>query len=248
MPPTPVDDHTDEFEQLAGLSALDLLEGDELARFERHAASCQRCRLMERLDREALARIAPEMDPSPDFKARLMQRAAQELAATAAQDRAATAPQEPTPTAARERRPEPIPRRPAPNVIPFWRRSRWVSALAAVLVIGLVSVGAFSYQNQVVATYSLSGSGPGSAVVVVRRSGAAELDMSGVPNPPAGFLYEAWVIPQGGQPVAAGTTTTGNATLPLPGDVRGKTVAITQERARVDAPTSAPLMATAVQS
>ena len=240
MPPTPVDDHTDEFEQLAGLSALDLLEGDELARFERHAASCQRCRLMERLDREALARAAPEMDPSPDFKARLMQRAAQELATPAAQHRPATTAQEP--------RAEPIPLRPPPNVVPFWRRSRWLSALAAVLVIGLVSVGAFAYQNQVVATYSLSGNGPGSAIVVVRRSGAAELDMSGVPNPPAGFLYEAWVIPQGGQPVAAGTTTTGNATLPLPGDVRGKTVAITQERTRVDAPTSTPIMATAVQS
>ena len=248
MPPTPVDDHTDEFEQLAGLSALDVLEGDELARFERHAAGCERCRLMERLDREALARAAPEMDPSPDFKTRLMQRAAQELAATAAPERAATAAQDPAAIAARERRPEPIPLRPPANVIPFWRRSRWISALAAVLVIGLVSVGAFTYQNQVVATYSLSGNGPGSAVVVVRRSGAAELDMSGVPNPPAGFLYEAWVIPQGGQPVAAGTTTTGNTTLPLPGDVRGKTVAITQERTRVDAPTSTPIMATAVQS
>src|ERR671933_1127248 len=102
MPPTPVDDHTDEFEQLAGLSALDVLEGDELARFERHAAGCERCRLMERLDREALARAAPEMDPSPDFKARLMERAAQELAATAAPERAATAAQDPAAIAARE--------------------------------------------------------------------------------------------------------------------------------------------------
>src|SRR5919202_1667668 len=229
MPPTPVDDHTEEFEQLAGLSALDVLEGDELARFERHAAHCDRCRLMERLDRETLARAAPEMDPSPDFKARLMQRAAQELAATA--------------------RPEPIALRPRPsNVIPLWRRSPWASAIAAVFVVGLVSVGAFTYQNQVVATYSLSGSAPGNAIVVVRRSGAGELEMSGVPNPPAGFVYEAWVIPQGGQPVAAGTTTSGDARLPLPGDVRGKTVAITQERTRVDAPTSTPIMTTAVQS
>jgi hypothetical protein len=248
MPPTPVDDHTDEFEQLAGLSALDVLEGDELARFERHAAGCERCRLMERLDREALARAAPEMDPSPDFKARLMERAAQELAATAAPDRPALAARDHAATAAQERRAEPIPLRPPPNLVPFRRRSGWLSALAAVLVIGLVSVGAFAYQNQVVATYSLSGNGPGSAIVVVRRSGAAELEMSGVPNPPAGFLYEAWVIPQGGQPVAAGTTTSGDARLPLPGDVRGTTVAITQERTRVDAPTSTPIMATAVQS
>ena len=228
MPPTPVDDHTEEFEQLAGLSALDALEGDELARFERHAARCDRCRLMERLDREALARAAPEMDPSPDFKARLMQRAAQELAAPGAQ--------------------EPIPLRPPASVIPFWRRSRWTSALAAALVLGLVSIGAFTYQNQVVATYSLSGTTPGSATVVLRRSGVAELEMRGVPNPPPGFVYEAWVIPQGGQPVAAGITTSGDARLSLPGDVRGTTVAVTQERTRVDAPTSTPILAAAVQS
>src|SRR5207302_7192399 len=126
MPPTPVDDHTEELEQLAGLSALDALEGDELARYERHAANCDRCRLMERLDREALARAAPEMDPSPDFKARLMQRAAQELAAPGAQE------------------PIPIPLRPPASVIPFWRRSPWTSALAAALVLGLVSIGAFT--------------------------------------------------------------------------------------------------------
>src|SRR5207237_33700 len=132
MPPTPVDDHTEEYEQLAGLSALDVLEGDELARFERHAASCARCRLMVRLDREALAR-------------------------------------------------------------------------------------------------------------------AAQLDMKDVPRPEPGFLYEAWVIPRDGQAVPAGTTTSGNATLPLPRDVRGTTVAITKERTRVEAPTSAPILATQVQ-
>jgi hypothetical protein len=168
------------------------------------------------------------MDPSPDFKARLMQRAAQELAAPGAQ--------------------EPIPLRPPATVIPFWRRSRWTSALAAALVLGLVSIGAFTFQNQVVATYSLSGTAPGSATVVVRRSGVAELEMRGVPNPPPGFVYEAWVIPQGGQPVAAGITTSGDARLPLPGNVRGATVAVTQERTRVDAPTSTPILATAVQS
>jgi anti-sigma-K factor RskA len=185
---------------------------------------------MERLDREALARAAPEMDPSPDFKARVMQRAAAELAATAAPPL----------------RREPIPLRPARNVIPFWRRSAWASALAAVLVVGLVSVGAYTYENQVVATYPLDGNAPGTAVVIVRRSGAAELEMHGVPNPPPGLLYEAWVIPQGGQPVAAGVATSGDARLPLPGDVRGKTVAITQERSRVDAPTGAPILLTAV--
>src|SRR6266849_6396769 len=225
MSATPNDGHSDEFEQLAGLAALDVLEGEELGRFERHAAQCERCQLMVRLDREALAAVslvAAPMDPSPDFKARLMRRAADELAATQRQTVA-----QPPPAVA------PIPIRPRPpNVIPLWRRSPWVSALAAILVVGLVTFGAYSYENQPVATYQLSGSASGKAVVIIRRSGAAELVMEGVPDPEPGFLYEAWIIPQGGQPVAAGTTTRGNAEVPLPGNVRGSTVAITRERTR----------------
>jgi len=226
MPPTPVDEHTEEFEQLAGLSALDVLEGEELVRFKAHATGCERCRLMVRHDREALALAAPEMDPSPDFKARLMERAARELADTGA---------------------EPIPLRPPPNVIPLWRRSPWVSALAAVFVLGLVTAGAFSYENQVVASYALSGNAPGKAMVIVRRSGATELEMSGVPNPPPGRVYEAWVIPPDGKPIPVGVTSTGDATLPLGGISNGETIAITEEASRVDAPTSTPVMATVVR-
>ena len=58
MSTQPVDDHSEEFEQLAGLVALRVLEGEELDRFEQHAAHCEQCRLMLRLDREALARLS----------------------------------------------------------------------------------------------------------------------------------------------------------------------------------------------
>ena len=227
MPPTPVDDHTEEFEQLAGLQALEVLEGEDLQRFEQHAAHCERCRLMVQLDREALALAAPEMDPSPDFKARLMQRAAQELAA------------------------EPIPLRPRevpPNLVPFRRRAPWASAIAAVLVLGIVTAGGYAYENQVIASYALQGSVGGSAVVNVRRNGSTELDMSGVQDPPAGYLYEAWLIPPNSQPIPVGTTSRGDAKLPIDRVGNGTTVAITQERGRVDAPTGAPLMAVVVQS
>jgi anti-sigma-K factor RskA len=253
MPATPVDGHSEEFEQLAGLAALDVLEGDELARFEQHAAECERCRVMVRVDREALARVlltAPPMDPSPDFKARLMQRAAAELANAGAARVESVVQRQPearVDTAAPHRA-EPIPLRPRPNVIPLWRRAPWISALAAVLVVGLVTFGAFTYENQPVAMYELTGSASGRAVVVVRRSGAAELEMDGVADPGPGFLYELWIIPQGGQPIAAGTTTSGAAKVPLPGNVRGSTVAITKEQTRVEAPTTPVLMSTTVQS
>jgi len=230
MPPTPVDDHTQEFEQLAGLSALDVLDGDERARFEAHAAHCERCRLMVRLDREALALAAPEMDPSPDFKARLMQRAAAELAE-------AKAPA------------EPVPLRPPPNVVPFRRRApRWASVIAALFVVGIVGLAGYAYQNQVVATFPLTGDVGGSAVVNVRRSGATDLTMRGVASPPPGYLYEAWIIPKGGAPIPAGVIASGDGSLPLSGLGTGDTVAITQERSRVDAPTSTPIMAGTVQS
>jgi anti-sigma-K factor RskA len=267
MPPTPVDEHTEEFEQLAGLAALDVLEGDELVRFEAHLAGCERCRLMVRLDREALARAAPEMDPSPDFKARLMRRAAEEIA-----PRTAVVPAEPIPPRSSADKPvlatsrsrpnffqQTLPRahvarsvfgrgpRPVPNVIPLWRRSPWVAALAAVFVIGLVTVGAFSYENQVVASYALTGSLRGNAVVNVRRSGAAELDLRGLEAPPPGRLYEAWIIPPDGKPIPAGVTQTGDATLPLNSIASGEVIAITQEATRVEAPTSPPVMATLIQ-
>src|SRR5438132_11441952 len=137
MPLTPVDEHTEEFEQLAGLVAMEILDGDELVRFEQHAAICARCQLMVRHDREALTRAAPAMDPSPDFKQRLMARAAQELAATTqTTDTPPRTVAEPPHVA----QAEPIPLRRPPNVVPFWRRSRrWTSALAAVLVVALVS-------------------------------------------------------------------------------------------------------------
>ncbi len=238
MAATPVDDHTQEFEELAGLSALQVLEGEELERFERHAALCERCQVMVRLDREALAHVslvAPEMDPSPHFKARLMQRAAQELTAAA-------------PPVEAERR-EPIPLRPRPsNVVSLWRRSPWVNALAAVLVLGIATAGAITYENQPIATVELRGDSSGSAVVVVRRNGSAELDMQGVPDPGPGFIYEAWIIPPGKDPVAAGTTATGQAKVPLEGDPRGSTVAITKERSRVDKPTPPVLLAGEVRT
>jgi hypothetical protein len=243
-PPPPVDDHTEEFEQLAGLAALGALEGDDQVRFEAHAARCSRCRLMVQLDQEALALAAPEMDPSPDFKARLMQRATAELAEGGAAVSGVIPPSGATPQPTTTRASAKLV---ASNVVPFWRRT-WSRAVAALLIVGLLTAGAYSYQNQVVSTYALSGNLGGSAVVNVRRSGATELEMNGVQNPPPGYVYEAWIIPPNGQPVAAGTVQSGDATVPLAQLPSGTTVAVTQERNRVDAPTSSPVMAVVVQS
>jgi anti-sigma-K factor RskA len=236
MAAPPVDDHTEEFEQLAGLQALRALEGDELARFEEHAARCERCRVIVDLDRETLQRLAvaaPEMEPSPDFKARLMQRAAAELEATRAVPEPEVAPPAP----------EPIPLRPRSNVVPLWRRP-WVNALVAIFVLGIGTASVLTYLNQVVASYPLPGSAPGQAVVLVHRNGNLELQLSGLADPQTGRVYEAWIIPNGQQPIAAGTTSSGSATLPLPPNARGTTVAVTNEPTPgVQAPTTPPIFA-----
>src|SRR5438094_8711912 len=62
MASTPADDHTEEFEQLAGLSAADALQGAELARLVQHAAHCERSRLTARPTREPLAWPARRVD------------------------------------------------------------------------------------------------------------------------------------------------------------------------------------------
>ena len=102
-----------------------------------------------------------------------------------------------------------------------------------------------AYMNQVVASYALSGTAAGEATVLIRRSGAVELEMRGVADPPSGFVYEAWIIPPGQQPLPAGTTPRGEARLSLGGPVRGSTVAITLERGPAGAavPTLPILMA-----
>ncbi|GAC1314296.1 MAG: hypothetical protein NVSMB2_03500 [Chloroflexota bacterium] len=241
----PLDEHSAEFERAAGLSALGVIDGEERTRFEAHVRHCERCQVMVRLDAETLRALtlsAPEMDPSPDFKARLLRRAAAELGQTSAAGSAA-----PAPDVEVTRSTEPIPLRPS-NVIPFYRRSRTLSALAAVFVLALVSAGALSYENQPVAEVPLHGEAPGDAVVIVRRSGAAAVEMRNVPDPEPGYVYEAWIIPPEGRPVAAGVVTNGNGTIPLEGDPRGKTVAITREPGRVPNPTSKPLMVGALQS
>jgi anti-sigma-K factor RskA len=227
--PPPAAGHTHDFEELAGLAALGVLEGDELASFEQHAQTCERCRAIERADRAAVMErggAAPEMDPSPGFKERLFERARAELV-------------QQEPVRLEERR-----------VVPLHaRRPAWLASLAAVFVIALAGAGTYSYMNQVVTSVTLTGSASGEAVVLVRRSGAATLQMRGLPNPQPGSVYEAWIIPPNQAPVPAGITSAGQADLPLSGSLNGSTVAITVEQAPgATAPTTPPILAAPVVS
>jgi anti-sigma-K factor RskA len=250
----PAPDHSAEDPELAALYALRVLDGDELAGFERHLSACPVCRGTVAQDRRtaaALTVVADEMEPSAGFRERLLRRAAAELdAQRAASGAAATAAppgQAPAPTRAAQRA-APARAAAAPAApIPFRPRRPWLQLLAAVLAVligGAAVLGVQGYQNQVVASVALQGSTPGSAVVQVRRSGSADLQLQGLPPPPPGQVYEAWVIPPGGQPIPAGTTAAGDGRVSLPGGVQGTTVAVTVETAPgTSAPTLPPILA-----
>lgn len=123
------------------------------------------------------------------------------------------------------------------------------AAVFAVLVIFVVAIfGREAYANQVVLASALHGNvASGEATVLVRRSGATELQLQGLANPAPGEVYQAWVIPPGADPIPAGISSTGNGTIRLDRPVNGATVAVTVERAPGSTkPTASPILAVSV--
>jgi hypothetical protein len=97
--------------------------------------------------------------------------------------------------------------------------------------------------NQVLfATPLQSLSGPGSAIVVIRASGVADLELRGLPNPPPGRVYEAWTLDANGTALMAGVYDDGDGTYRLDQSPLGRTLEITLEAAPgSERPTSAPI-------
>jgi anti-sigma factor RsiW len=86
----------------------------------------------------------------------------------------------------------------------------------------------------------------GAGVVAVDPTGQGVLVVNRLPKAPSGKTYEAWVIPEGGDPLPAGLFRGGEGTtiVRLEHSVpRGSTVAATVERAGgVGAPTQSPVL------
>jgi anti-sigma-K factor RskA len=214
----PAADHTQDAENLAGLYAFGILDGAELARFERHLAGCGRCAAVVDGDRAIVSTLnltMPEVDPEPGFKERLLARASAEIEGRT-EGRGGPAP----PTPIRPRRPGSVP-------------SIWLVPLAAIflaLIAGAALLGREIASAQVVATAQLENrTDQGRAEVLVRRSGEGVIQLSGFDDLGDGRVYQAWVIRPGSQPLATGASVSGNGTLTLDGDVRGTRVAVTLE-------------------
>ncbi len=213
----------------ASLYALGLLEGAERENFERHLGTCPACRALVEQDQELIAQLSaaePERDPSPELEARLWKQIAEDLA------------------------------RAQPSRTESARLSRWRSihlpslaaALAAVtllLVLGFF-IGRTVVLREQLISVPLEGGARGDSYVTIYRSGATEVALKGLPDPPPGYVYQAWVVSDGAR-VAAATYDDGNGTFPLEISALGQRVEITVEPAPgSEAPTGPPILRTVV--
>jgi anti-sigma factor RsiW len=223
--------------ELSAAYALDALDGDERERYEVHLAGCEECRqeLAELGETVGLLAWGVESPaPPPELRNRILAAAATE----------------------RE------------NVVPLRARDhrivRSLAAVAAVAACAAIGFGVWATtlshsldsqrstlaaEQRAVQIYL----DPSSKKVALQgRRGTVAVDPTGqgvlvvrrLPPAPAGKVYEAWVIPPGSKPIAAGVFKGGGSmtmvrlTEAVP---TGSVVATTMERGTVDAPTSEPL-------
>jgi anti-sigma-K factor RskA len=219
----PAPDHTQDAESQAGLYAFGILEGAELARFERHLATCGRCAEVVAGDQaivSSLSLTAPEVEAPASFKDRLFARAALEVAAQGDDSSGAG--------------------RGGVGIAPFRAgRARshplaWLLPLAAVIVMLLAGAGLLQQRLTVqqmmpVATLENRADRGRAELLVRQTTGEGVIQLSGFDDLNDGRVYQAWVIRPNSQPLATGASTRGDGTLTLDGDVRGTRVAVTLE-------------------
>jgi len=215
------DAHRDEvsIHELAAAYALGVLEDDERDAFERHLASCAEC--LEEVGSlgDAAAALAFTLEgdePSPELRGRIM-------AAVAAEPR---------------------------NVVPFRRRRStpvWASAAAAAaaLAIGLGLWATIGTSSSPSGARQVALTRPWVGTLDVSGSGVARLTVRNLAPAPAGRLYEVWVFRSHSRRALPDTVfRRGGSKVEVRLNRRvnpGDTVAVTVERKRVQAPTSAPV-------
>ena len=174
----------DDIHELTAPYALDALDGREASAFEDHLRHCEDCReevAMLRVTASLLAHDAPPLAPPPELRQRILDSARAERG----------------------------------NVIPF--RQRWAAPIAtaaavaacAALALGIWAgmlkntVGdreaALRSQARALAVAASPGArqiplSGGHGSLVLAPGGSAALILSGLPKPPPGKVFEAWVM------------------------------------------------------
>jgi anti-sigma-K factor RskA len=196
---------------------LGALPDEEHVAFVAHLQSCALCR-SEVAELEivaaALPAVATQLSAPEELKQRVM----------ATVERDASMHKQPAPARVR---------RPMRAAWPNWRPALAGASAAAVVVALLVAVlsGGGSSSTRVIHAEVLA---PRATATVSLRDGRAELDVSGMPQPTSGRVYEVWLERSGApQPTDALFTVSGHggdASVGVPGSVSGVTrILVTSE-------------------
>lgn len=188
-------DH-EELQNSVACWVLGVLEADEVETVRAHIEACASCpELVKRLSRavHALPLAVDEVAPSAGLRERI-------LAAAAASPRLALVPARPVD---RTRLPATKPRRFNPRI--FERIPTYAAAAAVVLALAVGAVaGELAAQRHAtpapsqVARFTLTGhavlAGATATVIDLKTDGVTLVDFNGLPPPPAGKVYELWLI------------------------------------------------------
>jgi anti-sigma-K factor RskA len=227
-------------DELAAAYLFGAADRDEDQAVTEHLASCREphAELRDGLGGDLLALGLEPVEPRPELRDRLMA-----TVARTRQDHVAA------------RAEVPAPRRGMFD----WLADGWARGVAAAAVVAVIALGAWNIglQGQVSASrqvaravadaeavHSVSGDA-GRGLLLDTGSGAAFV-AAAMADLPSDRVYEAWLIPADGAPVAAGVFRPGDGPMLVQLDegLEGyATFALTVERERVDAPTGSPVLA-----
>ena len=230
-------------DELAAAYALGGLAPGEERKVSEHLATCHRPHADARAVIGAAAVLPASLEavaPSEHLRTRLMA-----TVARTSQDH--RAPQSS----------EALPRRAA-----WWQLRPFAAGLAAAGLAAVIGLGAWNValngqlaerdaalRSVASADATFAASGPAGSGWVIRTGDEALFVANGLAALEPGNLYELWLIDAAGTPIPAGTTadTDGVALVRLERPLSGaSTFALTVERERVDAPTSAPVLTAAL--
>ena len=230
-------------DELAAAYALGAVEPDEDRAVSQHLATCAEAHFEARELISAAAAVPASLAPvapSAGLRARLMTTIAE------------------TPQAHRSVVREVRQATTAPARRPWWRIDAMPAALAAAALVAAVGFGAWgiSANNELAerdaalqaiasADSIFAASGDAGSGWLVESGDAAMFMADGLSAPPSGHLYELWLIHADGtvQPVGTIEDTEGWSLVTLESGLGDAvTFAITEERERVEAPTSDPVI------
>ena len=197
----------------AAAYALGALDSDEATRFEDHVKSCPECRtqLSEmRSAAGALALAAPRVDAPKRLRTVVL--------ADVRRD-------------ARSR----TERRRAPRWFPIGRPVPVLSGAGALLAAAVIAIAVISGGGSGVRTYPGHVTFANASARLRVGAGTPELIVHRMPAPPAGKVYEVWVLHSRGAVATSAlfdVNATGSATIAVPASLRGASgVAVTAEPA-----------------